>query len=162
MKKLLPNKLSALMRVALVDLAKAERSKYVGIDMGDWVTLEYLIDEGAVIRNNDTVVDLMKRVNDSEQCTVCFAGSVMAYSLDVTGFDNLSTEESEKMQALNYVREGEVRMALLFLNLLGTGNADSFVARHGNSVPVTNYDVSPKHWRKDMWKIIRKLERLDL
>lgn len=38
--KKLPNKLSQLMRLALNDLYKAERSKNVAVDMSDWVIFD--------------------------------------------------------------------------------------------------------------------------
>lgn len=93
-KKTLPDKPSALIRLALDDLRKVERSKRYMVDMGWW---------------HDTGVHL----RDPIKCVVCFAGAVMAGTLSVPIQDNCTPDYFDadveaKLIALDYFRDGNV------------------------------------------------------
>lgn len=88
----LPNKLSDLMEVALKDLAKAERSAFYNAEMGSWHQPQY---------NRGDVVS----------CDVCFAGSVIAFTLHADKDSQMapsmfSRDLHGKLIALNSVRNG--------------------------------------------------------
>lgn len=89
----LPDEPSALIRLALRDLEKAERSRLYTIDMDNW--------------------HLPNGV-----CKVCFAGSVMAFSLGARRHDRVEPEDFDndtrrKLIALNYFRSGRIEYGLL-------------------------------------------------
>lgn len=159
-KNKLPNKLSALMRVALANLAKVERSPKFNIDMtDDWVSFDGFPD--------GKVSDLIKKKNSV--CHVCFAGAVMAKTLDVEVEDGtyyfdggMSSKDTNKMCALDDVRQGSVYSALISMEVKQK-QVDKYIEkyRHGWE-PVTPYDEDRKEWRKDMWRIVRRLERVGL
>lgn len=95
----LPNKPSALILLALHDLAKVERqkTKFV-VDMSSWV----------------------ERLNG--KCAVCLAGSVMVSTLGVPlpegRYDEIvpmETQVRRKLYALNYFRCGEMLEAFRWL-----------------------------------------------
>lgn len=99
--KPLPDKLSALICIALKDLRKAERSKDYKVDMSMWHA-------------------------PNGVCRVCLAGAVMAFSLRMPKnvdflntlapsslFDNVET--NNKLFALNHLRVGQVSSALFCL-----------------------------------------------
>lgn len=93
----LPDKLSALILVALTDLTKAERSPNYVIEMKDW-----------------------HRPNS--HCSVCFAGAVMAFSLkcDPKKFVNpedLGKRTARKLFALDDARLGYFEAATQELGL---------------------------------------------
>ena len=88
----LPNKLSALIRVALVDLKECEADDKYIINMENW---HVPLDKGT--------------------CSLCFAGAVMAKTLGArihTGLDPSDFDDSLKLRALDYVRAGTVGFAL--------------------------------------------------
>jgi hypothetical protein len=82
----LPDKLSALILVALADLTKAERSPKYRIDMDVWHV-------------------------PNSHCSVCFGGAVMAFSLRVASSvlieaQDFDTPTQNKLFALNNARDG--------------------------------------------------------
>lgn len=95
----LPEKASDLIELAIADLAKAKRSKKYRIDMGVWHV------PGRASNNT---------------CTVCLAGSVMAYSLAVALKEKTSPyayEENDphtygRLMALNEFRNGWIEDGL--------------------------------------------------
>lgn len=127
-----PKKLSRLMRLALNDLYKVERSPKYRVNM-------YLWHEGI----------------DKSYCSVCFAGSIMAKTLGsktdaVKGPRDFGYDWSRAFFALDHVRNGKVQDAMASL------------VQPTYKVPsreVCSYYEDPKQWRKDMWKIVRELER---
>lgn len=99
MKTKLPDKMSALIRVALADLAKAERSKNYKINMSAWHNPE-----------------------GENKCEVCLAGSVMAFSLGVQANywmmpSDFNRPTFRKLNAIDALREGAVSEAATQLNL---------------------------------------------
>lgn len=136
----LPDKPSELIRVALADLRKVERSKKFEVDMGTWFDVY-----------ND----------DSMHCYVCFAGSVMAGSLGCTpeaalqkewdGFSYVAAYVPEhfdektqcKLYALDDFRTGNIKNALNHMRI----KLPRFVPE---DVDVVSYAYDPAAWRKDM------------
>ena len=143
----LPKKLSSLMRVALADLTKAERAKNVKVDMDDWIRVGH---------NNDLWTGKFSERPKDSNCEMCFAGAVLAYSLDRSmPRENSSPILWKQMCALNYVREGKVYQALCELN---PNNAEKYLKYYEYAEYVSSYESDSKKWRKDMHKIIKKLE----
>ena len=127
----LPEKPSALIRLALRDLEKVERSRRYVVDMS-----VYHVPNG--------------------HCRVCFAGSVMAYTLKVArDFNSVATyqlPERGKMNALDCARRGDVGSMFEYL---------------GRSMPkkiepyfdVRPYDEDKKGFKRDMRKLAATLAR---
>ena len=159
MKKSLPKKLSKLMRVALADLAKAERSKYVHIDMGAWIKINNNTNyDKYTVPKNKSVLEIFE---STPNCSVCFAGAVMVYSLDNPFIHNFDGKTQSKLFALDDVRNGNVASALGFV--ASQTQVNLWKERHGeDTFNAPQYTDNPKIWRKHMWKIVRKLERIGL
>lgn len=105
----LPKKLSALIRVALADLAKVEKSKKYRVDMCRWHSPQAVFKEHIAF----------------DRCAVCFAGAVMAKTLKCARTKHVSPEHfspyvEQRLFALDSVRSGEVRCAL---RQIGVGDA---------------------------------------
>lgn len=149
-RKLLPRKLSALILVALADLAKAERSrKKYRVGMAVWHS-------------------------PNSHCTVCFAGSVMAFSL---GSDpkrdvfprNFGPRTERALLALDSARRGRLQEALSFLR---NGNEYGSLGDEGETVGKVreevcdifwpSYDRSPVEWKKTMRLTAKKLAEVGL
>ena len=145
--KKLPKTLSKLMRIALADLYKAERSKYVNVDMIEWVY---------IFPTPDHSLSVLENMKNADRCSVCFAGAVMAFSTNE--FDAPGSPNHDQYCALDYVRRGHVRVALIRLDQ----NYEKWSSNYDAAIPVTEYETDRKQWRKDMWKIVRKLERIGL
>ena len=99
----LPDKPSDLIHVALHDLKLAEESEKYEIDMGTWHTgFEEIENEEGVL--------------EEEPCQVCFAGAVMAFSLEGVinrqYKPNKFPEEEGKLSSLNTFRLGEIHRGL--------------------------------------------------
>ncbi len=89
--KKLPDVPSQLIRVALADLKKAEKSPKYKIDMGIW----------------------HEPMGGMGRCAVCFAGAVMAGSLGAKpdyhcGPLGFGEETAYKLEALDFLRNGEI------------------------------------------------------
>lgn len=105
----LPKKPSALILLALNDLAKAERTKGYEINMGDW----HVAADTAPRYDPETC----KVTAPDDDCYVCLAGSVMAFSLNVPRSVELtpgdfSTDVQNALYAVNDFRVGDVGAAL--------------------------------------------------
>ena len=95
----LPDKPSELIRLALKDLAEGLKEKQFDVDMDFWVA----------------------RDPGLPRCTVCLAGAVMVREL---GFSTLHDatpslvggDTEAKLDALNYLRQGNVEDALIMLD----------------------------------------------
>ena len=100
----LPDRPSALIRLAMRDLDEVEADPHYEIDMMEWHT--------GILKGDKKFGDL--------PCRVCLAGAVMAKTLgqDVEvdarpdHSDGFTPEEVAKLFALNYFREGNVTKAL--------------------------------------------------
>ena len=131
----LPEKLSDLLQVALEDLRKAEASDQYAVNMRDW-HLPF------------------RRV-----CSVCLAGSVMAFSLDADITKNLAPVDfddhtSRRLSALDSLRRGAVDDAACQLWI------ESDYSHLDRDVP--RYSNNPKQWHKDMEKLVKDLKEAGL
>lgn len=134
----LPTKPSALLTIALADLAASERAKRT-INMGTWCDRE------------------------SNKCSVCFAGSVMIGTLantkavkdllkgNQTNLEPWNFIEEEQLKALNSLREGELENAFNYLNL-------DFPSHFKNEIEVTSYENNKKLFKKQMKALAKALE----
>jgi hypothetical protein len=150
-RKKLPDKPSALIRLALDDLRAIERSKQYKVMMEDWHS-------GNTSCGNPDCTQC-KRAAD-EPCEVCFAGSVMAKSLGADKNDCLEPDDFDgntenKLYAINCFRTGALGSALEFLGL----DKPTYLS---DEVPVIEYDESPAQFKKEMSKMADALERFGL
>lgn len=95
--KKLPKKASDLILLALEDLRKVERSTKYEVDMGSWHS-------------------------PNGKCAVCFAGSVMAYSLNANikrtyEPDNFDEYTENRLFAIDAFREGYINTGLKHLGI---------------------------------------------
>lgn len=133
----LPRVPSQLIRLALKDLAKCEKSPLYEVDMSGW---------HIPIPPNGT----------RAMCSVCLAGAVMAQSLQVPLLANEQPwtpkhlDNFNQLMALDSLRKGRVSTALRILGLPDAGDHDR---------PVHYYGMDPKRFRRDMLKLARDLEK---
>lgn len=128
----LPEKMSELIRVALVDMEIVERNPAYKIDMGTWHAMG---GEGV--------------------CEVCFAGAVMAQTMNVrptrvgTGPSSFEDRLGNKFRALNALREGEVWFACEFLGVPYPSGMNRSIA---------DYHSDKTRFKRDMRKLADDLE----
>lgn len=142
--KKLPNKLSALIRVAVADLAKAEKSKRYVVDMGSWH------DPGGT---------------PSSKCEVCFGGAVIAFSLKVSS--SVYTEpyrfpESTKCKllALDALRSGNVVRAAGMSGVCSPAQRTRISNCFMDDVSVPEYGHDNRGFKTAMRKIATQLEAI--
>lgn len=129
----LPDKPSELIRVALADLVKVERSPKYVVNMEDWH------------------VPIISGV-----CEVCFAGAVMAKTLEAdrdvffNPEDMMSMDIEHKLIALDYFRMGDASCRMDYMGLPADDNHDRDIAE---------YEDDPKAFKKDMRKLAKDLEK---
>lgn len=133
----LPDKPSALILLALKDLAAVERSKEYMVNMGQW-----------------------HRPMSNGRCSVCLAGAVMSKSLKAKGSDylfpsNFSTYKHAKLLALDYFREGEIQSGL---NEMGVSPVDL----RFDDISVARYADNQKQFKSDMRAMAARLRRFGL
>jgi len=104
-KSQLPDKPSELIFLALDDLKKSERSKKYSVNMDVW--------HGPYNPEDSMYAD--EKDFESGKCSVCFAGSIMAHSLDGDINKNYELDsfpaESNKLDSLDYFRKGNIQHA---------------------------------------------------
>ena len=129
---MLPDKLSALIRVAVADLEKCERDENYIVDMDYW----------HIYRNN--------------KCLVCLAGAVMAKScnipttMDCSPFSfTIIRSEANKLSALDSVRIGDIQEALGLFDI--EHNCDFYR-------DVTEYSRSPEKFKSELLTLADELE----
>lgn len=131
----LPNKPSDLIEVALSDLRKVETDPRYKIDM-----------------------DVYHEVG-SDHCHVCLAGSVMAKTLecdpeiDATPDgdpDLFSTEDTQKLDALDYFRLGEVADGFEVM-------AIDLPSGFPPQMTIPRYDLSPDKFKRQLHELADKL-----
>jgi hypothetical protein len=149
----LPNKLSALIRVALDDEARAHKSKQYEMFMGVWHR------------------PLPSELN---KCQVCLAGAVMAFTMNADPRSDVSpstysTPDRRKLSSLDSVRQGHMIEALAIF--LHDGKWYDNIDR---KIPKLIWDVAGKNmgripsyyndragWRKWLFKAANRLEELE-
>lgn len=138
----LPDKPSKLIRLALKDEDKANRSPRYKMHMNVWHEV-YTFDR-------------------KELCHVCFAGAVMAFTLGAKWKDDLEPEDFrngnvEKLNALDAFRSGDIYEGCAEMKLIGqTRKANIFDAEefHPNfSADIADYEEDRLDWRKSMFTI---------
>lgn len=171
---LLPEKLSAVMRVALKDEDRAFKSPFYKIDMGGWH--DPVWEDSTYLSDDDDLEPVC--------CHVCLAGAVMAgtLKLDKTkeGSPDLWPELDNRLLSLDEIREGSIASALmtgeydlssLQPNLICNGVVDIenaildrigeaptyCIEGHGNANEADPVKVR-KNWRKWMFRCVRALE----
>ncbi len=133
--KKLPNKLSALIRIAVKDLELAEQSPNVEINMSQWHTVDRY----------------------SKKCMVCFAGGVIRGFMEDTDdryeWDLIPTKYHDRLMSLNEVRHGNIPLAL---REMGITQYDKNKVRRRK---VVTYHENPTKFKKQMLSIADVLER---
>lgn len=109
----LPNKPSALIEVALKDLTKVERNKKYVIHMNT----SWHEGIGCVYEVDAYGTNTGKVLKPAKKCAVCFAGAVIANTLETKFGENktpnqFDSETAAKLNALDSFRQGEVAYAL--------------------------------------------------
>lgn len=140
----LPDKASALIRVALLDLAKIEADPFYRIDMTDW--------HRGPNRSPSSF--------HTPTCAVCFAGAVMAKSLKAPFESDITPGEfdydtSRKLAALDDFRRGDIRHGL---ETMGIETMEEVV----NDMAVADYYHNPERFRADMTVMADYLEERGL
>lgn len=147
--KKLPNKPSELIKVALADLAKCERSKKYVIEMGNW----------HVLRPNN-------------KCEVCFAGAVMAKTLKLGGISldadwvprnfgcHFDEDTASKLYALDDLRTGDIAEALDVLKVLEVPSSARALVTEG--MEVCDYRKNKAQFKRDMNRLAKELSKYGL
>lgn len=130
--KKLPNKPSALIRVAMDDLNRVERLKGYTVDMDIWHNPSH------------------------GKCNVCFAGAIMSQTLKADPEDSMdpgmyNKDIEGKLEALNGFRCGAVSYGL---ELLGLDESKGF----GLDREMPHYRFDRRGFKLAMRKLIRNLE----
>ena len=139
-KNKLPNKLSALITLALADLVKVEKRE----DLYE-VAMDQTFHENY----------------GGRRCIVCFAGSVMAQTLKLPSECNMSPSDfdantTDKLYALDYARQGLISDALERIGV----NPDKYFIP--STVEVESYDENKTAFKRDMRKLAKNLEKAGL
>lgn len=132
-KKILPNKPSKLIRLAIKDLESIEKSKHYYIEMSFW----------------------HKPFRFENICAVCFSGSIMAKTLKsnkklALGPDDFSITIRNKLIALNEFRLGDVNTGLGIMGLNVDINLNRFI---------TSYSKNPEQFKKEILELANDLEK---
>lgn len=134
----LPNKLSALIRVALDDLEKCENDGRYRINMDIW-------------HDPDPAISV---------CYVCLAGAVMAQSLKLapskSRAPSMFPENQSKLYALNGIRSGHIYGPLLEM---GVGVSPDSMPEKLRKFSVTSYSRSPTQFKSDLRALADELEQ---
>lgn len=168
-KVILPMKLSSLIGIALRDIRRAEAmpKKFV-VDMDTWFkpeTVQCKTDDGVLIEEHKV-------------CTMCAAGSVMAFSLGALGRKDADSElftesfpgNQKQLEAINYLRDGNCLQAARTLwpptyNENSGAYIDDPKAKLALGLDTCirgYYRHSPEPFHKDMAKFQAKLEKAGL
>lgn len=144
----LPEKPSALIRVALADMAKCEASENYEINMGSW----HDADSDRAFWSYEAA-----EKTEYEPCEVCFAGSIMAQTLEVPSTENVTPGSfpdhlGAKLHSLENFRTGDVENAFSQLGL----NSDKGVKFDRS---IERYSSSKTQFRTDMIQLANDLEK---
>ena len=149
--KKLPNKPSALIRVAIADMKAASKSRKYTINMDHW---HLPSDRGT---------------KETKTCYVCLAGSVMAFSLDACRKEVVSTVHyddytEDRLIALDEFRnEVEEPVLLITIGKISEARRDALSAldmKHcGRMAGNSKAQNKPKFYRDMLW-LADRLEEL--
>lgn len=155
MKDTLPNKPSALIRLALADIKKVEADPDYKVDMGTWMFTR----PGAV---------------DADVCEVCFAGAVLAKRLNVPppeASKQISLDEAvgegtldDKLSMLDCFRSGDIVEGLMQHPGLGVIAVDttSRLRIYERELGHLEYSDAPARWKQIMRELATRLEAYNL
>jgi len=138
----LPDKPSDLIRLALKDEDKANRSPKYRVHMNIWHEV-YTYDR-------------------QQLCHVCFAGAVMAFTLGAKWADDLEPEDfingnHDKLNALDAFRTGDIYEGVGIMQLIGkVRKANIFDEEEFHPhfyFPIADYEDNRRKWRKSMFGI---------
>lgn len=150
-KSKLPNKPSELIRLALSDLEKVEKTKGYQIDMGDWH--EPTLDE-----------------KGQPVCSVCFAGAVLAGTLKTPKQRSLEPYEIEdesvrvKLCAIDSLRLGFVYESLQYLEICTEADKEishrAWEAMENKEFDrkIIPYEIDKAKFKKQMRHLATRLE----
>ena len=135
---LLPDKPSDLVRLALRDMEAAEKSPLYRVDHGAWHRPPYYY----------------LSLDSEGPCTVCYAGSIMAWTLGADRLRDLTPSDFDydtncKLQAVDALREGLVDLACRRMGVCDCPVDDALIA---------HYFVSPDSFKRDQRQLANKLE----
>lgn len=136
----LPTLPSALLTLAIDDLELAENSPDYRVDMGIW---------------HEPV---------SDQCNVCLAGAVMAFSLDVPRWDIIKSLQDfndpailHALGALDQFRSGNIELALSGLKIPSSRRRALPLI-----IDIPDYGEKPAEFKRSIRDVITKLEEAGL
>ena len=150
MTTVLPSVPSALIKLALSDLAACENDPRYDIDMSYWH------------RPHTRGIPFITR---KTTCEVCLAGSVMAQTLqcnidlEVGALDFNSEDTVIRLLALDHFRIGSIRMGIKRMC-----SAEDFEKLPSSMyhMPIKQYYISPVAWLATMHEFVEKLEEVGL
>jgi len=157
--KVLPKKMSALIKIGLADLRKAENDAKMVIKMETWLDRREAI---------CTIESGSIEVSREEVCVACFAGTVMAFTLGALkkkdwrslGPDHFN-KNSRQLSALDSLRDGNVGGAAVSLKLYSDDkDLDDELAefvRFNRVIPDYDRD-DPEPFHKAMTKLQKDLK----
>ena len=130
----LPEKLSDCIKLALKDEEKAFNSPLYKINMDVF----------------------HRKLNGDDICSVCFAGAVMAGTLEQPTVEldpcNFDEHTQNRLNALDYIRRGEISTALDFMGIPEEMHPRPYFMN------VTSYESNRKGWRATMLSIANWLQ----
>jgi hypothetical protein len=154
--KVLPKKMSALIKIALADLRKAENDAKMVIKMETWLDRREAV---CTIESGNI------EVSREEVCVACFAGTVMAFTLGALkkkdwrslGPNNFN-KNAKQLAALDSLRDGDVSGAAESLGLYSDdGYPDYEFNRFDRAIPEYDRD-DPEPFHKAMTKLQKDLK----
>jgi hypothetical protein len=162
-----------LIRLALKDLTKAERTKGYSTEMDNWHTAP---DPSETLPEYDPETCKVTQPK-TEPCQVCLAGSVMAFSLNVPRTCSIQPEEfpakvASRLLALNSFRIGAIQSGLMSMGvsearinkaceIFGLSKKYDDPAEW-SCVSVVEYADDPDEFKKQMRAMARKLASIGL
>ena len=175
-RKTLPNKPSALIRLAVDDLEKTERDSLDIVVMASWVEpikLGLADREGNIVEPNAKWNKILPRMPKKGICTVCFAGAVMRRSFGVEmgsldpndiGIRTGDVTLADKLFALDKFRSGLIQEG--FLRMAGEKavpvdewqKQQDAIGELGPEIKVASYADDPKQFKKVMRELATALE----
>lgn len=146
----LGKKPSEVIRQAVDDLKKIEKDKRFIINMGCWFgPLNAETDE------NDELI-----LTPKTKCEVCLAGAVIAAAgnnpMEFIDPDFFSMTVSNKLEALDYFRSGEIAQGLERMGYDYSSDKFKYLSKN---IDITQYDENKVKFKKEMLQLADELER---
>jgi hypothetical protein len=153
----LPKRPSALIRLAIADLKKAERTEGYRVDMNTW-------HDGATLGETlyDPATCITTETEAASPCVVCFAGSVMAFSLNAPQTRNTRPEDYPEDVAIALSALDKFGMGWVFIALVRMGISNRRIDKAvkavggGGYLEVVDYEDDPAAFKRKMLWIATK------